>query len=88
MEPMASDAVFIPGNGVAIRGSFYGDRSSPYGRRAYLSAIPPIPFSIHFTILLRCVIPEFRGCRNFNWKTARGGHDLSRFHHGRVLATA
>ncbi len=36
LEPMASDAVFIPGIGVAIRGSFYNDRSSPYGRRAYL----------------------------------------------------
>src|SRR5215831_3270910 len=36
MEPMASDALFIPGIGIAVRGSFYGDRSSPYGRRAYL----------------------------------------------------
>ncbi len=36
LEPMASDALFIPGNGVAVRGSFYGDRSNPYGRRAYL----------------------------------------------------
>ncbi|MBS1841799.1 MAG: DUF3488 domain-containing protein [Acidobacteria bacterium] len=37
MEPMASDALFIGGNGIAIRGNFTGDRSSPYGgRRAYL----------------------------------------------------
>jgi len=36
LEPMASDAVFIPGSGVAVRGSFYGDRASPLGRRAYL----------------------------------------------------
>jgi hypothetical protein len=37
MEPMASDALFVPGNGVAIRGNFSGDRSSPFGgRRAYL----------------------------------------------------
>src|SRR5579859_711404 len=35
MEPMASDALFIPGNGVALRGSFYGDRSG-YNRHAYL----------------------------------------------------
>jgi hypothetical protein len=37
MEPMASDALFIPGNGVALRGNFSNDRSSPFGgRRAYL----------------------------------------------------
>jgi len=37
MEPMASDALFIPGVGVAIRGNFTSDRLSPYGgRRAYL----------------------------------------------------
>ena len=37
MEPMASDALFIGGNGIAVRGNFSGDRSSPYGgRRAYL----------------------------------------------------
>src|SRR5215475_545702 len=36
MEPMASDALFVPGNGVALRGSFYGDRANLYGRRAYL----------------------------------------------------
>jgi protein-glutamine gamma-glutamyltransferase len=37
MEPMASDALFVPGSGVAIRGNFSGDRSSPFGgRRAYL----------------------------------------------------
>src|SRR5437660_217428 len=36
MEPMASDAIFIPGNGVAVRGSFYSDRASPRGRQAYL----------------------------------------------------
>ncbi|HWZ97517.1 MAG TPA: DUF3488 and transglutaminase-like domain-containing protein [Candidatus Dormibacteraeota bacterium] len=37
MEPMASDALFVPGNGVAVRGNFSGDRSSPFGgRRAYL----------------------------------------------------
>jgi transglutaminase-like putative cysteine protease len=36
MEPMASDAIFVPGNGVAVRGSFYSDRASPRGRQAYL----------------------------------------------------
>lgn len=37
MEPMASDALFIPGVGVAVRGNFSNDRLSPYGgRRAYL----------------------------------------------------
>src|SRR5579871_3025318 len=37
MEPMATDALFVPGNGISIRGNFSGDRSSPYGgRRAYL----------------------------------------------------
>jgi protein-glutamine gamma-glutamyltransferase len=36
LEPMASDAIFIPGTGVAVRGSFYNDRSASYGRRAYL----------------------------------------------------
>ncbi|HLZ11752.1 MAG TPA: DUF3488 and transglutaminase-like domain-containing protein [Candidatus Acidoferrum sp.] len=37
MEPMASDALFIPGVGVAIRGNFASDRLSPYGGRgAYL----------------------------------------------------
>lgn len=36
MEPMASDVIFIPGNGVALRGSFYGGRSNLYGRSAYV----------------------------------------------------
>jgi len=37
MEPMATDALFIPGKGIAIRGNFSGDRSSPFGgRRTYL----------------------------------------------------
>src|SRR5579859_1046196 len=36
MEPMASDALFIPGNGVALRGSFYGDRSNIYKRSQYV----------------------------------------------------
>ena len=37
MEPMASDALFIPGVGVAVRGNFTSDRLSPFGgRRAYL----------------------------------------------------
>jgi protein-glutamine gamma-glutamyltransferase len=33
MEPMASDVLFIPGKGVAIRGNFSGERSNPPGRR-------------------------------------------------------
>ncbi len=37
MEPMVSDALFVPGTGLALRGNFSGDRSNPYGgRRAYL----------------------------------------------------
>jgi len=37
MEPMATDALFIPGKGIGIRGNFSGDRSSPFGgRRTYL----------------------------------------------------
>jgi len=37
MEPMVSDALFVPGYGVAVRGNFSGDRTNPYGgRRAYL----------------------------------------------------
>ena len=36
LEPMASDALFIPGIGVSVRGSFYGDHASPFGRKAYL----------------------------------------------------
>ena len=38
LEPMASDAVFIPGNGVAVRGSFYGDRPSTYEQRGRAQA--------------------------------------------------
>ncbi len=33
MEPMASDALFIPGVGVAVRGNFSSDRLSPFGGR-------------------------------------------------------
>ncbi len=41
MEPMVSDALFVPGNGLALRGNFSGDRSNPYGgRRAYLFRDP------------------------------------------------
>src|SRR5260221_7522573 len=33
MEPMASDALFVPGVGVAVRGNFTSDRLSPFGGR-------------------------------------------------------
>src|SRR5262249_22547465 len=33
MEPMASDALFIPGTAVALRGDFPGECSGPSGRR-------------------------------------------------------
>ncbi|HLK03789.1 MAG TPA: DUF3488 and transglutaminase-like domain-containing protein [Candidatus Acidoferrum sp.] len=37
LEPMVSDALFVPGNGIALRGNFSGDRASPFGgRRVYL----------------------------------------------------
>ena len=41
MEPMASDALFVPGVGVAVRGNFTSDRLSPFGgRSSYLLRDP------------------------------------------------
>src|SRR5258706_234824 len=41
MEPMASDALFVPGVGVAVRGNFTSDRLSPFGGRgSYLLRDP------------------------------------------------
>jgi Ca2+/Na+ antiporter len=36
MEPMASDAVFIPGHGIAIKGTFFGERGVSGLRRNYV----------------------------------------------------